>query len=239
MKTLLFILLVVSANISVAAPLSFFKGTWHNLDSNTRGITKLSLTGPDNYLDIQAWGSCLPQDCNYGIVVGKVFGLYSNVNSLVAEYSTPYIVTTVVITYRNNRSIDVETTYEYTDGTPDLTTHDVFGKIVTPTDPLPDLKILRILRPRVTRTGSIVTVVIANGGAVSSPRAVATLKDGRRVKNIKFPPVRPNRRARIAFKLDYNIYNSSNALIRVDLDPKNKIEEYNELNNSKTYYIPR
>jgi hypothetical protein len=49
-----------------AAPQDFV-GTWVNVDSNTRGITRFVVTAPQpNTLKVQAFGKCHPTDCAFG-----------------------------------------------------------------------------------------------------------------------------------------------------------------------------
>ena len=43
-----------------------FAGLWVNEDDQTRGITKCKITHKDNSLIVQMWGSCTPQDCDWG-----------------------------------------------------------------------------------------------------------------------------------------------------------------------------
>lgn len=59
---------------SIAAPQDFV-GTWVNVDSSTRGITRLVVTAPQpNVLKIQVFGKCQPTDCNWGTTQLTTYG---------------------------------------------------------------------------------------------------------------------------------------------------------------------
>ncbi len=47
-----------------------FQGDWYNLDSFTRGCTKLSISGVGTTWLINGWGACSPTDCDWG---GTIF----------------------------------------------------------------------------------------------------------------------------------------------------------------------
>lgn len=66
--TLLFpLLLSATANSQdlAAAP---FLGEWINKDSETRGITRVSLKMANTGMMAQMWGKCQPSDCDWGLV---------------------------------------------------------------------------------------------------------------------------------------------------------------------------
>lgn len=44
-----------------------FAGNWLNV-TNTRGITRAEITESGNSYDVHLWGSCSPQDCDWGSV---------------------------------------------------------------------------------------------------------------------------------------------------------------------------
>ena len=45
-----------------------YLGEWTNIDSQTRGITRISIWEDSDGLKIEAWGKCLPTDCDWGAV---------------------------------------------------------------------------------------------------------------------------------------------------------------------------
>ncbi len=52
---------------AIAAPADSI-GTWVNKDSNTRRVTRLVITSAGDELNIQVFGQCHPQDCDWGTV---------------------------------------------------------------------------------------------------------------------------------------------------------------------------
>ena len=53
-------------------------GTWVNIDSHTGGIVKIVL-GWTNALQVHAFGACVPNPCDWGVVAGHTYG--ANVSS--------------------------------------------------------------------------------------------------------------------------------------------------------------
>ena len=45
---------------------STFEGSWINNDPNTRGITRVLLSASGNELTVHPYGSCVPEDCDWG-----------------------------------------------------------------------------------------------------------------------------------------------------------------------------
>ncbi|HTL88968.1 MAG TPA: hypothetical protein VL134_06180 [Leptolyngbya sp.] len=57
-----------------AAPQDFV-GTWVNVDSNTRGVTRVVVTtAPSNTLKVQVFGKCHPTDCAWGTTQLTTYG---------------------------------------------------------------------------------------------------------------------------------------------------------------------
>jgi hypothetical protein len=61
------------------ANLNQFAGRWKNIDSNTRGITTLTISVRGTAVMVHAWGSCTPKDCDWGTV--KALAFAPNVSS--------------------------------------------------------------------------------------------------------------------------------------------------------------
>lgn len=51
-----------------------FEGKWKNADPNTRGITRLVIEQDRGQLSVHGFGSCTPQDCDWGVEKGSVVG---------------------------------------------------------------------------------------------------------------------------------------------------------------------
>jgi len=51
-----------------------FRGTWRNVDPETRGISSLVVRREGDDLTVQAWGKCHPTDCDWGVVPFRLIG---------------------------------------------------------------------------------------------------------------------------------------------------------------------
>lgn len=49
-------------------------GDWNNIDNNTSGVTRLSISEAEGGWTVHAWGKCHPSDCDWGIVMLNVLG---------------------------------------------------------------------------------------------------------------------------------------------------------------------
>lgn len=74
MGAMRFLLLVVAALSTLAVATSAqsispssFEGEWVNVNPNTRGITRISITSGANGLAIRAFGKCHPRECDWGV----------------------------------------------------------------------------------------------------------------------------------------------------------------------------
>jgi len=59
------LLLLLTATGGLAG-MAQFDGSWTNVDTNTRGITKLDIAVMGTNAKVQGWGSCHPNDCDWG-----------------------------------------------------------------------------------------------------------------------------------------------------------------------------
>jgi len=66
-------IITVFMNNTAYASVSDFAGNWTNIDRNTRGITKISISDVGRYIRIQVWGKCRPQDCDWGTTTGYLY----------------------------------------------------------------------------------------------------------------------------------------------------------------------
>ena len=84
------LLLLISLSTCTAS-LSQFAGDWTNVDSNTGGITTLSIGISGGSANVHAWGKCHPTDCDWGTVPAYAFGpdvssdLVSQAQALMAD----------------------------------------------------------------------------------------------------------------------------------------------------------
>jgi hypothetical protein len=105
------------------ATLSTFNGTWVNVNSNTRGLTKLIInaTNPE-HISVNAWGQCHPTDCAWGLKKGVAFGpsvsanILSTAGALISVYEFSHAMTTVVLKPIGSTRLEVETFTEFAAG---------------------------------------------------------------------------------------------------------------------------
>ena len=112
--------LTVTSIPGARAALNDFNGDWENADRNTRGITKLHIAVQGANVKVQAWGSCSPQDCDWGAVQAAPYS--SSVNedmtrrtkAITAVFNPSHAQTILVITQagRNKLKIDAYTNFK-------------------------------------------------------------------------------------------------------------------------------
>jgi hypothetical protein len=92
-------------------------GTWVNQDANTRGITKVEVTGtPGNY-QIRTFGQCSPTDCDWGNSSLITYG--SSVSDTTHNYGTttynPGFATTNLTLESSGGTLTVNSFTRFTD----------------------------------------------------------------------------------------------------------------------------
>lgn len=91
---------------SIAAPQDFV-GTWVNVDSNTRGITRFVVTAPQpKVLRIQVFGQCSPTDCNWGTTQLTTYGTSvqdADSKSATATYNKSFANSFLALSLRGNK----------------------------------------------------------------------------------------------------------------------------------------
>ena len=114
-------LVTLSLASSAFANLNSFLGDWRNVDTNTRGVTRLLIRKKGADLSMRAWGQCHPKDCDWGTVRTYAYGadVSANLNTTTLAVSalfTPRNAETLVILHeaRNNR-LQAEVLTRFTD----------------------------------------------------------------------------------------------------------------------------
>ncbi len=103
MKMTAALLLLLISLSTCSASLSQFAGDWTNADSNTGGITNLSISVSGSSASVHAWGRCHPTDCDWGTVSAYVFSAdvssdpVTQAQALMAVYNSGFSVTTLFI----------------------------------------------------------------------------------------------------------------------------------------------
>lgn len=123
MKTLrllgwIVLILLVPIAASQAA-VNDFAGLWRNVDTNTRGITQLSIAVTGSRAKLHTWAACHPQACDWGTVTAR----YAPNNTLKAYYKNSFSERILVLTKTGTAKLKVEILTRYTDnsGRPDRT----------------------------------------------------------------------------------------------------------------------
>jgi len=96
-------LMVLLLATQASASLDQFAGRWVNADSATRGVTTLEITVSDSDATVQAWGSCVPTDCDWGAVQAVAYApdvssdIASTALALTAGFDPGFAETLMVI----------------------------------------------------------------------------------------------------------------------------------------------
>ncbi len=127
MKSLLLMatacLLLLGLSSICTASLAQFSGEWTNVDTNTGGLTKLSIAVSGSTASVHAWGKCHPTDCDWGTVNAFAFGpdvssdIVSQAEALMAVYDAGFSTSTLFIKPQGNRlSVQLYTAFKDNSG---------------------------------------------------------------------------------------------------------------------------
>ena len=117
------------------ASLAQFAGDWTNVDTNTGGITTLSIGLSGDSANVHAWGKCHPTDCDWGTVPAVAFApdvssdLAGQAQALMAIFDAGFSETTLFITPQGNRlSLQSYTRFKDNSGRSNYASNYVFQK---------------------------------------------------------------------------------------------------------------
>jgi hypothetical protein len=99
------------ASHAVANALS---GTWVNVDSNARGVVKVTIDG----LGIHPLGACHPNPCDWGIIEGKVFSSKvdpDDVTTMMGQKYTTFSETTLTMTLESDGRLRLDDFTQFND----------------------------------------------------------------------------------------------------------------------------
>jgi len=121
--------LLVFSSVSFAG-VNNFTGTWKNVNTRTKGITKLLISVKGRTATIHAWGKCQPKDCDWGTVRAR----YHMNNSLRTAYKTTIATRSLVLTLKGKNSLHASVKTHYTDksGREDRRNTYTFKRAATP-----------------------------------------------------------------------------------------------------------
>jgi len=128
------LLLLISLSTCTAS-LAQFAGDWSNVDTNTGGITTLSISISGASPNVHAWGKCHPTDCDWGAGTAFAFApdvssdLSSQAQALMAVFDAGFSETTLFIKPQGNRlSVQSYTLFKDNSGRSNYASSDVFQK---------------------------------------------------------------------------------------------------------------
>ena len=104
-----------------AANINEFIGEWKNVDSNARGVIRLTISYNGPNIDAHVWGSCKPTPCDWGTVQAIPYGgsvrspLPAQAEVLRAEYDHGFARQQVIIRKAPNKELRVEVLTHFTD----------------------------------------------------------------------------------------------------------------------------
>jgi hypothetical protein len=119
-KAFVYLVVLIFLIMNASASLSQFSGKWINVDSNNRGITTLDILVTGTNVQVHAWGSCYPNDCDWGTVDSYAFAsdvssdISSTANSLLAFFDFGFSENVLVIRPDGN-NLKVESFDRFTD----------------------------------------------------------------------------------------------------------------------------
>ena len=141
---------------TASADLSDLRGTWINIDENTRGLTKVVIGGSGDIVSMSAWGSCSPSDCEWGEVpatplTSNVGAPASSADRIVAVYEKSFKMS-ILNAYRAGEKLVVDNATDFKDNRSDTFHSYTFKRL-----------------PVMTLPGIVNTPVVINPGVLPKP----------------------------------------------------------------------
>lgn len=91
-------------------------GTWLNIDQNTDHITKIFIAELGDYLSIEEWGKCYPDDCDWGKRLVKKNEFIDNMIKLSWTYSDKEVFQEILLLDDPNGRLETTTIYNHLNG---------------------------------------------------------------------------------------------------------------------------
>ncbi len=131
--TVLFgILLTAGLASQASAQVAQFEGDWVNADANTDGLTRLVIRSESGGVQVRAWGSCTPVDCEWGAVGGVPYttdintDMFQNAQVMTATFDSSTGQTMLLIEPIGANQLEVTTLRQYTDASGRSNVHSVY-----------------------------------------------------------------------------------------------------------------
>jgi hypothetical protein len=67
------VLFLLFAPPAVSADITWFAGTWKNIDPETRGVKVVEIVVDGTSVSVRWWGACRPRDCEVGPAEGAAY----------------------------------------------------------------------------------------------------------------------------------------------------------------------
>ncbi len=111
------IMMLVAA--SALAQVSRFSGVWKDTGTSG-GIVRLEVTGSPDALQLQAWGACTPDPCDWGRVRAWAYSdaagtPITEATAISATFTTSFAERIVILSLRDMRRMRVDTYTRFTD----------------------------------------------------------------------------------------------------------------------------
>jgi hypothetical protein len=129
----------LTAAATASADLSDLRGTWVNIDSETRGLTKVVIGGDGAVVSMAAWGACVPNDCAWGEVpatplANSVSTDPKTADRIVAVYDQSHKMS-ILNAYRSGRLLVVDNASDFKDNRADTFHSYTFKRLPTLVNP--------------------------------------------------------------------------------------------------------
>jgi|GEM_PF-1756497 len=252
------LLLLLHQSVSWAS-INQFNGTWVNMNSNTRGITKMEISHQGSAIKLHAWGKCHPKDCDWGTVPAFLFApnvsadMMQTGKAMSAMFKTSFSQTLVIVKPAGKNRLKAETFTRFTDGSnrSNYTSSETFQRslqlvpgVITPVNFSPDLVIDDIW---LNKNCQVVVRVKNNGPGkiadevwtVHEPKSagIYLLKNGQNWGGAtiwKFDPSKSLQSPGGTAVYTSNLQISGKSVITAKIDIWDKVKEGQENNNKKT-----
>lgn len=120
--SLCFACFVLFTHSDANAQLSQFQGNWRNADASTPGITRIQINTNSSPVRVHAWGSCSPNDCDFGAVDGYAYGpnagsnLNASAQAVSAVFTTSFSEVVFIIRPSRGERLQADVYTRFTDG---------------------------------------------------------------------------------------------------------------------------
>jgi hypothetical protein len=100
-------------------------GAWTNEDPGTRGVTRVTVVNRNNKLVLHAWGSCYPQECDWGDAEGFVQD-----GRVLVKWNPGFLITQWQVVLETPLRLRISGHDHFTDasGRPDMDYNSFFGR---------------------------------------------------------------------------------------------------------------